>query len=106
MAWIELIIAGLFEVVWASTMKLSHGFTKVNFALLTLVGMIASFYFLAKASKVLPLSMAYPIWTGVGAVGSILVGWLIFKESISPVTWLFIALLVIGIIGIKVSSGH
>ncbi|MBV7389125.1 MULTISPECIES: DMT family transporter [Enterococcus] len=106
MAWIELIIAGVFEVFWATTMKLSHGFSKLSFSVLTIVGMIASFYFLAKAIKVMPMSLAYPIWTGIGAVGSILIGIFFFKDHLSLWTEFFVALLIIGIIGIKVTSGH
>ncbi|GKQ42196.1 QacE family quaternary ammonium compound efflux SMR transporter [Companilactobacillus sp. RD055328] len=106
MSWIYLLIAGIGEVWWATTMKLSHGFSKINYSILTIVGMIFSFYFLIKATKNLPLSIAYPIWTGVGALGSILIGLFLFKEQISPITWLFISLLLIGIIGIKATSGH
>lgn len=106
MTWIYLIIAGIFEVVWATTMKLSHGFTNIMFTLATLVGMILSFGFLALAIKHLPLGIAYPIWTGIGAVGSIIVGIIFFKDQIPSITWLFITLLIIGIIGIKVTNGH
>jgi quaternary ammonium compound-resistance protein SugE len=66
--------------------------------------MILSFGFLALAVKHLPLSLAYPVWTGIGAVGSIIVGVVLFKDQLQPATWFFIALLVIGIIGIKVTS--
>ncbi|WP_125764822.1 DMT family transporter [Companilactobacillus hulinensis] len=106
MNWIYLTIAGLFEVVWASTMKLSHGFTKLSFTILTIIGMILSFVLLAKATKTLPLSIAYPIWTGIGALGSILVGFFIFGDKISPLTWIFIVLLLISIIGIKMTTSH
>lgn len=106
MAWIHLVIAGILEVFWASTMKLSDGFSKVNYSILTVIGMIASFYFLSKAIKLLPMSLAYPIWTGIGAVGSIIVGTLIFKDVISLKTWFFVGLLLVGIIGIKVTSTH
>ena len=106
MTWIYLIIAGLFEVVWASTMKLSNGFTNLMYAAITILGMLASFGFLALAVKHWPISIAYPVWTGIGAVGSIIVGVVCFKDQLSPLTWLFVALLIIGIIGIKVTSGH
>ncbi|MDF8369297.1 multidrug efflux SMR transporter [Weissella paramesenteroides] len=106
MTWFYLILAGLFEVVWSSTMKLSEGFTQISWTMLTVIGMIASFGFLALSLKHLPLSLAYPIWTGVGAVGSIIVGVFLFGDKVSTLTWLFIILLVIGIIGIKVTSGH
>lgn len=106
MAWVSLIVAGIFEMFWATMMKLSEGFSKLNYSLLTIIGMIASFYFLAKSLHSLPLSLAYPIWTGIGAVGSILIGFFLFKDQLSIVTSFFVLLLVIGIIGIKVTSGH
>ena len=106
MTWIYLLIAGIFEVVWATIMKLSHRFSNIKFTLLTIIGMIASFGFLALALKKLPLGIAYPIWTGIGAVGSILIGLMIFKDKVPPLTWLFITFLIVGIIGIKVTSGH
>ncbi|GAA2908594.1 multidrug efflux SMR transporter [Enterococcus pseudoavium] len=106
MAWVSLIVAGIFEMFWATMMKLSEGFSKLNYSLLTIIGMIASFYFLAKSLHSLPLSLAYPIWTGIGAVGSILIGVFLFKDQLSIVTSFFVLLLVIGIIGIKVTSGH
>ncbi|MCK8473622.1 DMT family transporter [Lactiplantibacillus plantarum] len=101
MTWIYLIIAGLFEVVWATMMKLSNGFSHFGYAAATVVGMVLSFGFLALATKHLPLSIAYPIWTGIGAI---IVGLVFFKDTIAPITWIFIAMLVIGIIGIKVTS--
>ncbi|GAK31141.1 GroEL supressor protein SugE [Weissella oryzae SG25] len=106
MTWLYLILAGLFEVFWSITMKLSQGFTELRFASLTVLGLITSFGFLALALKSMPLGMAYPIWTGIGAVGSILAGLLIFHESINGLTWFFIILLVIALIGIKISSQH
>lgn len=106
MSWIDLILAGVFEVVWSTFMKLSNGFSKLNFSIYTILGMIVSFYFLAKAIKQLPMSLAYPIWTGIGAVGSIIVGVVLFKDHIAPITWIFVVLLIIGIIGIKITSGH
>ncbi len=106
MTWLYLILGGVFEVVWATTMKLSHGFINVTYSLLTLLGMILSFAFLALAVRHLPLSIAYPIWTGIGAFGSIIVGIILFKDQISLLTWLFIIMLVVGIIGIKITSGY
>lgn len=106
MAWFELVAAGLFEFAWATTMKMSEGFSKWTWTLATIALMGASVGLLAFATKQLPLSLAYPIWTGIGAVGSILIGAIVFKDEIAPLTWVFIALLVIGIIGIKVTSGE
>lgn len=106
MSWIFLFLAGIFEVVWASTMKLSQGFSILKYDILTIVGMLVSFGFLTLAMKKLPLGIAYPIWTGIGAVGAILVGALIFKDKVPSLTWAFVLMLVVGLIGIKVTSGH
>ncbi|MFK4935919.1 DMT family transporter [Lactococcus garvieae] len=106
MSWIFLFLAGIFEVVWASTMKLSQGFSILKYDILTIVGMLVSFGFLTLAMKKLPLGIAYPIWTGIGAVGAILVGTLIFKDKVPSLTWVFVLMLVVGLIGIKVTSGH
>jgi quaternary ammonium compound-resistance protein SugE len=104
MAWIYLVVAGIFETVWATFMKLSNGFSNMWYSLLTVVGMMASFAGLIVASKRLPLSIAYPVWTGIGAVGSIIIGVALFHDHLSPLTMIFVALLVIGIIGIKITS--
>lgn len=105
MTWFYLIIAGLFEVVWATTMKLSQGFSQLGFSLATLAGMVFSFGFLALATRHLPLGIAYPVWTGIGAVGAIIVGVVWFHDQLSLATWGFVVLLVISIIGIKVTNG-
>ncbi|MEG1282874.1 MAG: multidrug efflux SMR transporter, partial [Lactococcus sp.] len=94
MSWIFLFLAGIFEVVWASTMKLSQGFSILKYDILTIVGMLVSFGFLTLAMKKLPLGIAYPIWTGIGAVGAILVGALIFKDKVPSLTWVFVLMLV------------
>ena len=106
MSWIFLFLAGIFEVVWASTMKLSQGFSIIKYDILTIIGMLVRFGFLTLAMKKLPLGIAYPIWTGIGAVGAILVGALIFKDKVPSLTWVFVLMLVVGLIGIKVTSGH
>ena len=106
MSWIFLFLAGIFEVVWASTMKLSQGFSIIKYDILTIIGMLVSFGFLTLAMKKLPLGIAYPIWTGIGAVGAILVGALIFKDKVPSLTWVFVLMLIVGLIGIKVTSGH
>lgn len=106
MTWLYLFLAGIFEVVWASTMKLSQGFSNLKFTGLTILGMLLSFSFLSLSLKNLPLGIAYPIWTGIGAVGSIVVGVLIFQDRVSGLTWIFVGFLLIGIIGIKITSGH
>lgn len=72
MSWIYLVIAGIFEVVWATMMKLSNGFSLLGYSIATIVGMIISFGGLILATKDLSLSIAYPVWTGIGAVGLLL----------------------------------
>ncbi|MGS0677530.1 DMT family transporter [Lactobacillus johnsonii] len=106
MSWIYLIIAGIFEVVWATAMKMSEGFSILSYSVATIVGMIISFCGLILATKNLQLCIAYPVWTGIGAVGSIIVGVVLFHDQFLPITWLFIVLLVISIIGIKLTTGH
>ena len=82
MAWIELFIAGIFEVVWSTCMKYSNGFTNLKFTIFTFAGMAVSFYFLAMAVKKLPMGTAYGVWTGVGALGAVAVGVVLFKEPV------------------------
>ena len=106
MAWIYLIIAGLMEVFWSTCMKFSEGFTVLKFTILTILGMIVSFLFLSQATKVLPLGTAYAIWTGIGALGAVIVGTVLFKEPLSVLRILFMVLLLTGIIGLKATSGH
>src|SRR5690606_16096760 len=84
MAWLVLFAAGVLEVVWAFSMKQSAGFTRLGPTLVTGVAMLASFALLALAMKTLPLGTAYPIWTGVGAVGAFVVGILVLGEHTSP----------------------
>lgn len=106
MSWVYLFVAGLGECFWAAMMKLSDGFSHIGYSIATVVGMIASFAFLILATKHLPLSLAYPIWTGIGAVGAVLIGVLVFKDSLSPATGFFVCLLIVGIVGIKLTSGE
>ena len=104
MSWIYLIIAGIFEVIWATTMKLSNGFHIIGWSIATVVGMIVSFAGLIVASKSLPIGIAYPVWTGIGAVGSVLVSNFLFHDQMNWITWLFVVLLIIAIVGIKIGS--
>ena len=96
----------MLEVAWSTCLKLSHGFTVLRFTIPTVVGMILSVLFLSQAVKSLPLGTAYAIWTGIGALGAVIVGILLFKESVTPVRVIFIALLLVGIIGLKATSGE
>lgn len=106
MAWFCLCIAGLMEMVWSTCMKLSNGFTDLKFSVLTILGMIVSFVFLAQATKVLPLGTAYAVWTGIGALGALIVGILLFKEPATAARIFFAALLLVGILGLKFTAGE
>ena len=104
MKWLMLIIAGLLEMGWAVGLKYSEGFTKLVPSIFTIMGMIASFYFLSLALKSLPLGTAYAIWTGIGTVGTVTLGIILFKEPIDITRLICIGFIVIGIVGLKVVS--
>lgn len=106
MKWLILIVAGLFEMGWAVGLKYSQGFTKPILGMFTIVGMIASFYFLSLALKSIPLGTAYAIWTGIGTVGTVTLGTVLFKEPIYITKLVFIGFIVVGIVGLKVVSPH
>lgn len=104
MAWLILIIAGIFEVVWAIALKYSHGFTRLVPSIITIVGMLISFYLLSQATKTLPIGTAYAIWTGIGALGAVICGIIFFKEPLTALRIVFMILLLTGIIGLKATS--
>lgn len=104
MAWLMLILAGIFEVVWAYSMKLSDGFSKLMPSIVTLFFMILSFALLAYVMRTLPLGTAYTIWTGIGAVGSFLVGIFILGEPASAMRMLAAVLIISGLVLMKISS--
>ena len=106
MAWVYLIIAGGLEVFWSTFMKLSEGFTRLWPSVWTIVGMLASFFFLSQAIKTLPMGTAYGVWTGIGALGTFLVGILWFGDSSNVWRMLAATFLLIGIIGLKLAPGH
>jgi len=104
MAWVYLLVAGLLEVVWAFSMKQSHGFTRLVPSAITIVTMIASFGLLAVAMRSLPLGTAYTIWTGIGAVGAFLVGITVLGEQVSAMRVGAAVLIVSGLVLMKLSS--
>jgi quaternary ammonium compound-resistance protein SugE len=104
MAWVYLVIAGIFEVIWAMGLKYSHGFTKLYPSLITLGGMVISFYLLSLATKTLPIGTAYAIWTGIGALGAVLLGIFLFNEPVNALRIVFLCLLLAGILGLKLTS--
>ena len=104
MAWVLLVVAGVLEVVWVFFMKESRGFTKLTPTLLTLVTMAASFGLLSVSMRTLPLGTAYAIWTGIGAVGAFVVGVLVFNESASLPRVTAVAMIVGGLVLMKMAS--
>ena len=101
MNWLLLVLAGLLEVCWAVGLKSSHGFTRFYPSLFTLCTMIASFALLALAMRTLPLGTAYAVWTGIGAVGTAVVGMLIFNDPASVGRIVCLLFIVSGIVGLK-----
>lgn len=104
LAWLYLVLAGLLEIIWALSMKKSMGFTLLIPSAITIGTMIASFALLAVAMRSLPLSTAYTVWTGIGAIGAFTVGVLVLGESASPTRLIAAALIVSGIVLMKISS--
>ena len=104
MAWTLLIVAGLLETVWALTMKLSHGFTKPSWAVATFAVAGVSFWLLAYAMRTLPAGTAYAVWTGIGAIGVAVAGVIIFKEPASLARIASIMLIVLGVIGLRLTG--
>lgn len=104
-AWIALFLAGLLEIVWATTMKLSEGFTVLIPTIWTIVLLVLSFGLLARAFRVLPAGTGYAVFTGIGAAGTVVVGTALFEESLNGWKLLFVVTLLIGIIGLKQVTG-
>jgi len=104
MYWLILFIAGLFEVAWAIGLKYSEGFSKPLPSVFTVASMIISMGMLAYSVKHLPVGTAYAVWTGIGAIGTAILGMILFGESKELVRVFFIFLIVIGIVGLKVVS--
>ena len=104
MAWVVLLFAGLLEIVWAYSMKLSEGFTKLVPTVCTLFFVLLSFFLLSYSMKTLPLGTAYTIWAGIGLVGSFVVGIVVLGESASWTRIIAAALIVSGLILMKVAT--
>ena len=103
MNWLILIVAGLFEVVWATALKMSNGFRSPLADVVFVVGMALSVWLLAVAMKTIPMGTAYAVWTGVGAVGGFIAGIALFDESASALRVASAALIVAGIVGLKLA---
>lgn len=104
MYWVILFVAGLFEVAWAIGLKYTEGFSKLGPSIFTVICMIISMGMLAFAVKHLPIGTAYAIWTGIGAVGTAILGIFLFKESQDFMRIFFIFLIITGLIGLKFVS--
>ena len=106
MAWIALILAGLFEIVWATAMKQSDGLTRPMPTLIMAIAMILSFGLLTWSMKVLPLGTAYTIWTGIGALGTFIIGIAYFGEALSLGRVVAATLIVCGLVMMKLSTAR
>ena len=106
LAWVLLLLAGVLEIVWSVSMKASDGFTKHHFTAITLVAAALSFWLLGLALRQLPVGTAYAVWTGVGAVGAAVLGIALFGESPGILRIGCIALIVLGILGLKFLGGE
>ena len=106
MAWVWLTVAGLFEISWAAGLKCSQGlsFAKPGLSALTIGLSIVSFVLLGQATKTLPIGTSYAVWTGIGAVGSAILGIILFGESRDPARIVCIAMIVAGIVGLKLTA--
>lgn len=103
-AWAWLLVAGLLEVAWAIGLKYTEGWTRLTPSLLTLLAMAASLFLLAQALRSIPVGTGYAVWTGIGAVGTALLGMLLFGESRDLLRLACIGLIVVGIIGLRLLS--
>ncbi len=104
MAWTLLIIAGLLEILWAYLLKQSYGFTRISPSIFTVIAMLASVVLLSGAMRTIPLSTAYMIWTGIGAIGAFLIGALFLSESVSVMKLMAAGFIVLGVVLMKVSA--
>ena len=105
MPWVILVLAGVLETVWAVGLKFTDGFTRPVPTVVTLTALIASVWLLALAVRTLPLGTAYAVWTGIGAVGTVIVGIVRFGESASLFRLACIGLIVVGLVGLKFAPG-
>lgn len=104
MAWLYLFLAGIFEVVWATAMKESHGFTRLIPSVVTIVFMLLSFALLAISMKTLPLGTSYTVWVGIGAVGAFVLGVTMFGESLNPMRVIAVLLIFSGVVLLKLAT--
>lgn len=104
MSWMILFCAGLFEIAWAVGLKFTEGFTRFWPSVGTLVALVISVGLLGLAARALPIGTAYAVWTGIGAVGTVLCGTVIFSEPIPPVRIVCLGFIILGILGLRITS--
>ena len=104
MSWGILVLAGIFEIFWAVGLKYTDGFTKLIPSLFTIVAMLVSFWLLSLSLKTLPLGTAYAVWVGIGTIGTVIAGIMLFGDSINIIRIISIAFIILGIIGLKVTT--
>lgn len=104
MAWAILILAGIFEVIWAYSMKRSEGFTQLTPSIITIIFMLLSVILLSISMRTLPLGTAYTVWTGIGAIGSFILGIMVLNEPMTTMRMLAAVLIVSGLVLMKLSS--
>ncbi len=104
LAWIVLLLAGLLEIGWAIGLKYTEGFSKLWPSIFTCVAMVSSIYLLARAAETLPIGTAYAVWVGIGAMGAAILGMFLFSESTSPARLFFLFLLLVAIVGLKLTT--
>jgi quaternary ammonium compound-resistance protein SugE len=103
-AWVLLVFSGLVDIAWAVSVKMSAGYTRYSWTVASLVLLFVFIYSLGRALEVLPMGTAYAVWTGVGAVGSVLIGIALFNEPATAARLFWIAVTVIGVVGLKMAS--
>lgn len=103
MAWVYLLFAGLLEICWAIGLKYTDGFTRLGPSVFVGVTLAASMFLLALAARTLPIGTAYAVWVGIGALGAAILGVILFQESLTPPRIVFLSLLLISIVGLKLS---
>ena len=104
MAWLFLFLAGLTEIGWAIALKFSHGFTRLFPSVIAITVMVLSFFLLAHSLKSIPIGTAYAVWTGIGIMGTVILGIFLFNEPVNFSRLLFLSFILIGIVGLKITQ--
>jgi quaternary ammonium compound-resistance protein SugE len=104
MAWIFLIVAGLFEVCWAVGLKYTDGFRRIFPSVLVVISIVASMIFLSLAERSIPIGTAYAVWVGIGVLGAAVLGIILFQDPITPARLVFLSLLLVSVVGLKLTA--